>query len=64
MIGQKLIYIYIYEMIVIAKSFETYVPKKLMPLPKGSSLFFKEINFSLGNNHVPKEEFKLPQGII
>ncbi len=51
--------------IVIAKSFETYVPKELMPLPKGSSLFFKEINFSLGNNHVPKEkEFKLPQGII
>jgi hypothetical protein len=52
-------------MIVIAKSLETYVPKELMPLPKGSSLFFKEINFSLGNNHVPKEkEFKLPQGII
>jgi hypothetical protein len=41
----------------IVKNFETYVPSGNLGLSS------KEVGFSLGKNHVPREkEFKLPQG--
>ncbi len=39
----------------IVKSFETYVPSGNLGLSSN------EVGFSLGKNHVPGEEFKLPQ---
>jgi hypothetical protein len=50
-------------MTMIAKYLEHVFPQELGPFPKESSLFPREVGFSPGNNHAPREkEFKLPHG--